>query len=51
MADAAFKSATTLAPFGVPLIGLGCTCALVTDREKKGDHKVLLCENERLAKV
>ena len=40
MATAAYRAAAGLAPFGVPLIGLGCSCALATDRPKRGDHKV-----------
>ena len=40
MAEKAYKEAAFLAPFGTPIIGLGCTCALATDRIKKGDHKV-----------
>ncbi|KAK9815499.1 hypothetical protein WJX72_004708 [[Myrmecia] bisecta] len=40
MARAAYKQAADLAAFGTPLMGIGCTCALATNRPKKGEHKV-----------
>ena len=40
MAQAAYRQAANLASFGTKVFGVACTCALVTDRIKKGDHKV-----------
>ena len=42
MARAAYRQAAHLSEFGVPILGVSCTCALATDRVKKGDHKVHL---------
>ena len=39
MAKAAYKQAAQLSDIGTSIIGIGCTCALMTDRVKKGDHK------------
>lgn len=39
MAKAAYKQAAQLSDIGTSVIGIGCTCALMTDRVKKGDHK------------
>ena len=39
MARAAYRQAAQLAALGEPLVGLGCTCALATDRPKQGQHK------------
>ena len=39
MARAAYGQAAQLAALGEPLVGLGCTCALATDRPKQGQHK------------
>ncbi len=39
MARAAYRQAAHLSEFGVPILGVSCTCALATDRVKKGDHK------------
>ena len=39
MAQAAYRQAAHLSEFGVPILGVSCTCALATDRVKKGDHK------------
>lgn len=39
MAKAAYKQAAQLSQIGTSIIGIGCTCALMTDRVKKGDHK------------
>ena len=48
MAKAAYRQAAHLSEFGVPIVGVSCTCALATDRPKKGDHKVLysICNQE-----
>ena len=40
MARAAYRQAAHLSEFGAPILGVSCTCALATDRVKKGDHKV-----------
>eukprot|EP00891_Asterochloris_glomerata_P005367 jgi/Astpho2/5367/fgenesh1_pg.00075_%23_41_t len=40
LAKAAYRQAANLATIESPIIGVGCTCALATDREKKGVHKV-----------
>jgi hypothetical protein len=39
MAMAAYRAAAQVATYGTPIIGLGCCCALATDRPKRGDHK------------
>jgi len=39
MAKAAYQQAAKLSHFGASIVGIGCTCALMTDRIKKGDHK------------
>lgn len=40
MAAEAYRAAANIAPFGANVVGLGCSCALATDRPKRGDHKV-----------
>ena len=40
MARSAYRQAAHLSPFGMAILGVSCTCALATDRIKKGDHKV-----------
>lgn len=42
LAKAAYSQAAQLSQLGTPIVGVGCTCALMTDRIKKGDHKVCL---------
>lgn len=39
MAVAAYRHAVKLSSFGTDVVGIGCTCALATDREKRGEHK------------
>ncbi|KAL4856193.1 Zinc finger MYND domain-containing protein 10 [Chlorella vulgaris] len=39
MAQAAYRQAVKLSPFGTDVVGVGCTCALATDRVKQGEHK------------
>ena len=39
MARTAYARAQRLAPAGVPVAGIGCTAALVTDRPKRGEHR------------
>lgn len=48
MAKAAFCHAADLSPFGADIVGIGCTCALATDRSKRGEHKVGGVRRERL---
>jgi hypothetical protein len=38
MAGRALERARALAP-GMPVLGIGCTASLATDREKRGDHR------------
>eukprot|EP00887_Chlorella_sp_A99_P007845 scaffold20.g7845.t1 len=42
LARAAFRHAADLSPFGTDVVGVGCTCALATDREKRGEHKAFV---------
>ena len=44
LAKAAYRQAANLATIESPIIGVGCTCALATDREKKGVHKVRISQ-------
>ncbi|KAK9917941.1 hypothetical protein WJX75_009936 [Coccomyxa subellipsoidea] len=46
MARAAYRQAAHLSEFGVPILGVSCTCALATDRVKKGDHKVYVAVHD-----
>ena len=39
LAAAARSRARQLAPDGVPVVGVACTAALVSDRPKRGDHR------------
>ena len=39
MARAAYDRARHLAPVGYPLVGVGCTASLATDRAKRGSHR------------
>src|SRR5581483_4886723 len=41
MARRAFERARWLAP-GEPVVGVGCTASLATDRPKRGDHRVFV---------
>ena len=40
MAQEAYRSAAEFAALGADFVGVACTAALVTDRPKKGQHKV-----------
>jgi hypothetical protein len=42
MAHAAYRQAAKLSSFGTDVVGVGCTCALATDREKRGEHKAFI---------
>ena len=39
MARSAYERAARLAPSGVPIVGIGCTAAIATDRLKRGEHR------------
>lgn len=39
MAAAAYRAAVQVAPYGTPVVGISCSCALATDRPKRGEHK------------
>ena len=39
MARTAYERARRLAPPGVPIVGVGCTAALATDRPRRGEHR------------
>ena len=41
MALEAYRSAAALSSFGTRILGVACTAALVTDRAKAGEHKVV----------
>jgi hypothetical protein len=42
MARAAYRQAAKLSEFGTDIVGVGATCALATDRQKRGDHKAFI---------
>lgn len=42
LARHAFARARTLAAAGVPVIGVGCTATIATDRSKRGEHRLCL---------
>jgi len=42
LAQAAYRQAATLSPFGTPIIGAAATCALATDRDRRGDHRAFV---------
>lgn len=46
LAKVAYHQAAQLSQLGAPIVGIGCTCALMTDRIKKGDHKVNKASNK-----
>lgn len=48
MAKAAYRQAAFLAPIGVPIIGVAATCALATDRFRRGDHKAFVTTHDGL---
>ena len=39
MARSAYQIARRLAPDGAPLVGIGCTATIATERPKKGEHR------------
>jgi len=46
MAASAYRQAAHLSAFGTSILGVSCTCALATDRIKKGDHKVCVATHD-----
>ncbi|PSC69495.1 Altered inheritance rate of mitochondria 25 [Micractinium conductrix] len=42
MAVAAYRNAVKYSSMGTDIVGIGCTCALATDREKRGEHKAFI---------
>lgn len=50
LATQAFFRATELADIESPVLGVGCTATIATDRHKRGDHRayVALCESQGL---
>lgn len=46
MANAAFVRAAHLAESGTPVVGIGCTATIATNRAKRGDHRccVAVCD-------
>ena len=51
MAEAAFREATNLSPFGAPVLGVGVTCALATDRNRRGEDQAIVCTKDSSGKV
>lgn len=47
MAMASYQTARSFAEPGVPLLGIGCTCSLASDRPKRGDHRAFLALQTR----
>ena len=39
MARAAYERASRLRPSGAPIVGVGCTAAIATDRSRRGEHR------------
>jgi hypothetical protein len=48
MAKAAYRRAANLTPIGTPVVGVAATCALATDRPKRGDHHAHLAAHTGL---
>jgi hypothetical protein len=42
LAKAAYRQAASLSSFGTPIIGAAATCALATDRDRRGDHRAFV---------
>lgn len=42
MAKAAYRQAAALSSFGTPILGASATCALSTDRDRRGDHRAFV---------
>ena len=49
MAVAAYRSAAALSSFGEPILGVGATFALATDRERRGPHAGVVVTHNGLA--
>ena len=43
MAKAAYRKAVNVTSFGTPVMGVGVSCALATDRSRRGEDKVFVC--------
>lgn len=50
LAAHALRRARELAPVGTPVIGVGCTATIATDRSKRGDHRVCLAVHGALGR-
>jgi len=46
LAKAALQQAANLSPFGTNIIGVGVTCALATDRQRAGQHKIFVATTD-----
>jgi nicotinic acid mononucleotide adenylyltransferase len=46
LAKAALQQAANLSPFGTKIIGVGVTCALATDRQRAGQHKIFVATTD-----
>jgi len=42
LAIAAYRQAASLSSFGTPIIGVAATCALATDRDRRGENKIFV---------
>lgn len=42
LSQSAFRKATCLSSFGTPVMGVGITCALATDRARRGEDKIFV---------
>lgn len=51
MATAAFREAASLSEFGAPVLGVGVTCALATDRDRRGEDKAVICTKDSQGQV
>jgi hypothetical protein len=49
LAKAAYRRAAALSPFGTPVVGVGASCALATDRDRRGAHAVHVATHAGLA--
>ena len=51
MANAAFREAASLSEFGTPVVGVGVTCALATDRDRRGEDRAIVCTKNSYGQV
>ncbi len=47
MANLCYKQALSLGPRNVPVVGIGCTAAISTNRRRAGDHRVHVAYRDR----